>query len=121
MVSDLFLNLIGNWDEAAATFFFRLQASAAHSDHVQKLFAKCRESGMFDNIETLLQGTDHMPVFVPISVNIPNGVQLQMTSMLGKLASIQDALVEGFEIELMLPTDAQSEAVMRKIVGGVPG
>lgn len=68
-------------------------------------------------MEKQLQGTDDMPVFVPVIVNLPNGMQLQLTSLLGKLASVQDALVEGFEIELMLPTDAASEELMRRALG----
>lgn len=116
MLSDMFRDMVSNWTEAAATFFFRLQASAAHSEQVRALFAKCRSNGMFDDIENLLQGNNEMPVFVPISVNLPNGIQLQVTSLLGKLASVQDALVEGFEIELMIPTDQKSEQIMREMV-----
>ena len=114
MVSDLFRSLVANWDEAATTFFFRLQASAAHSKQVSELFAVCREEGLFDNVENQLQGSDEMPIFVPVAVNLPGGVQLQLTSLLGKLTSVQDALVEGFEIELMLPTDKASEDLMRR-------
>ncbi len=117
MVSEAFRSLIANWDEAATTFFFRLQASAAHSSRVRDLFGVCREKGLFDNIESQLQGADAMPVFVPITANLPGGLQLQITSLLGKLASVQDAMVEGFEIELMLPTDAPSEALMRNALG----
>ena len=113
MVSNQFRNLIANWQEASTAFFFRLQASAAQSEQVSRLFATCREQGVFDNVEIQLQGTEEMPVFVPVVVNLPGGMQLQLTSLLGKLASVQDALVEGFEIELMLPTDANSEALMR--------
>lgn len=117
MMSDLFHSLIANWDETATSFFFRLQASAAHSSQVRDLFGACRDKGLFDNVEKQLQGTDEMPVFVPVIVNLPNGMQLQLMSLLGKLASVQDALVEGFEIELMLPTDAASEELMRRALG----
>lgn len=118
MVSDRFRGLIANWDEAATSFFFRLQASSAHSEQVNALFARCRSNGLFDNVELQLSGASGMPVYVPISVNLPNGMQFQITSLLGKLSSVQDALVEGFEIELMLPTDAASEALMRSAFAG---
>jgi len=118
MVGDPFRSLIANWDEAATSFFFRLQASAAQSDRVRDLFNTCRSNGLFDSIEDHLQGTVGMPVYVPISINLPNGAQLQVTSLLGKLSSVQDVLVEGFEIELMLPTDASSETMMRAALGG---
>lgn len=118
LVSDSFRSLIANWDDAASTFFFRLQASAAHSERVHAVFKTCRANGLFDNVKTQLQGTSEMPVYVPISVCLPNGMHLKVTSLLGKLASIQDALVEGFEIELMLTTDAASETMMRAALGG---
>jgi len=50
-----------------------------------------------------------VPVFVPVEVLGPDGSRLRLTSMIGQLASVQDAVVEGMTIELFVPMDTATE------------
>jgi len=114
LVSDPFLSMIRNWDEVAGILYYRMQRSAAHSAHVAEVFARARTEGTFDTIERGLTGSAEIPVFVPVRLELPGGVELEMSSLLGQLASCQDALVEGLEIELMVPLTEASEQAMRR-------
>jgi len=114
-VSEPFLSMVQNWDQVASILYFRLQRTAARSTHVAGIFAKAKAQGLFDAMERDLAGADEIPVFVPIRLGLPNGVVLEMSSLLGHLASCQDVLVEGMEIELMVPLDEASEQIMRGI------
>ncbi len=118
MLSPTMRDMIANWDEAVHILYFRLQAAAASDPHVADIFATAKSQGVFDNLENLFKTDADVPVYVPIRIALPGGGELQMTSLLGQLASVQDALVEGFEIELMIPTDAQSEALLRQMSAG---
>lgn len=113
MLSDVFRALVVNWDEASTAFYFRLQAAAGRSSHVADLFAKTRQAGLFDGVEARLLDTKSLPIFVPIKIALPNGPTIELSSLMGKLASVQDALIDGFEIELMVPTDDLSSTIMR--------
>lgn len=114
MLSPVFRALIINWEEAVGALYFRLQAAAAEDQQVAEIFAQARAAGTFDEMDL---GNGEVPVFVPIEMQLPKGPRLSITSMIGKLASTQDALVEGFDIELMIPTDGASEAIMRAALG----
>lgn len=111
-LSPQFRNLIGNWEEASATLYFRMQAAAGHSAFIAEKLESARAGGLFDHISGAILSADEIPIFVPITMNRPDGVQLKLTSMMGQLVSVHDALVEGFEIELMVPVDAASEACL---------
>lgn len=113
MVSDPFRAMISNWDQVASVFYYRLQRTASQSPHVATVFADARARGVFAAVEQDLTNTDGIPVFVPIRLDLPNGVKLEISSFLGQLASCQDALVEGLEIELIVPLDEASEQIMR--------
>lgn len=117
ILSTDFRGLIVNWDEACLPFYYRLQAQSGHSDRADALFAQARQNGLFDGVQDRLKSPEEVPVFVPITMQLPNGAVVQMSSLVGRLASIQDALIEGFEIELMVPTDAASEDTMRALLG----
>lgn len=113
MLSDIFRSLVVNWEEASTAFYFRLQAAAGRSAHVAQLFAKTRSTGLFDGVEARLTNTETLPVFVPIRIALPGGPTIELSSLMGKLASVQDALIDGFEIELMVPTDDMSAQIMQ--------
>ena len=113
LMSDIFQSLIQNWDEAAGVMFFRLQRAAAHSPRIAKVLLAAQEQGRFEGMEQHLNGLTEIPVFLPIRLVLPNGPEIQISSLLGKLASSQDALIDGLEIELMVPLDETSEQTMR--------
>lgn len=115
LVSEPFLSMVQNWDDVAGILYYRMQRSAAHSPFVAGIFTEARAQGRFDTVEQGLTGPKDIPVFVPIRLRLPDGPDLEMSSLLGQLASCQDALVEGLEIELMVPLTAHSEDAMRKI------
>ncbi len=109
MLSDAFSGLIQNWDEAVSILYFRLQSAAAKDPLIRELFADARRRGRFANLPDMLLSQQSVPVFVPVRLNMPDGTIVEMSSLLGKLASVQDALVDGFEIELMVPLTQASE------------
>ncbi len=115
-LSERFRALVGNWELASAAVYFRLQAGAARSSFLRGVLRDVREQGVFDDMWARL-GEEEIPIFVPIEWVLPNGVRLRTSSLLGKLATVHDALVEGFEIELMVPMDAETDAVLRAMFG----
>ncbi len=116
LLSDAFRAMIANWPEVVQVIYFRLQAQAARNKSISELLTRLRSEGLFDGLKEILTGQGPVPVYIPIVLNMPDGTQLQMTSMLGKLASIQDAVLSDIEIELMVPVDSQSEQSLRKLL-----
>lgn len=115
MMSEAFQKLIQNWDEAAGVMFFRLQRAAAHSPRIAQVLQVAQSQGRFAGMEQHLNELTKIPIFLPIRLGLPGGPVLELSSLLGKLASCQDALIEGLEIELMVPLDERSEQVMRNL------
>lgn len=113
LLSDPFRALIANWEEASAGLYFRLQAAAAHNPDIAAHFTIAKENGCFDHVLRSLTGETTVPIYVPVVIKLPDGTQMRIGSLLGGLGSVHDALVEGFEIELLVPLDAQSETAMR--------
>ena len=111
-LSPEFTARIENWAEVSSAFYFRMQSAAARNDTVRYAFEDARKRGLFDHIPTHLTQPDDIPIFIPAIVRMPDGSRLKLTSILGSLVSVHDALVEGFDIELMLPVDEASERCM---------
>ena len=109
LLSDGFRERLLNWDEVLPVFYYRLQASAALNPRVAAIFERVKSQGLFDGFEKHLTADKPMPVFVPFRIALAPGVEVEMSSVLGRLVSIQDAAFEGFEVELMMPTDVASE------------
>ena len=65
----------------------------------------------------MLGGTDEVPVYVPIEVQLPDGARMRFTSLHGRWVSVHDALAEQFEVELLVPLDAASETVVAAVFG----
>lgn len=111
-VSQEFSSMIENWEEASTAFYFRMQKAAAHNETVRIEFEAARKRGMFEHITKTLTNPEEIPIYVPVILRLPTGQRLKITSIIGNLVSVQDALVEGFDIELMLPMDDMSEQIM---------
>ena len=105
--------LITNWAQAAEMFYYRLQSAAARHDEAGEIFARARQSGMFDALPRSLSEAGAAPVFVPLRFEFPGGQVLEMTSLVGRLAAAHDCMVEGLEVELFVPCDAASEKMLR--------
>jgi len=115
LMSDIFQSLIQNWDEAAGVLFFRLQRAAVNSPRIAQILQTAQAQGRFCGMEKHLNGLNEIPIFLPIRLGLPSGQVIEISSLLGKLASCQDALVDGLEIELMVPLDEASEQTMRTL------
>ncbi|MEM8617798.1 MAG: hypothetical protein AAGF20_12805 [Pseudomonadota bacterium] len=48
-------------------------------------------------------------------MRLPDGTRLQMTPLVGQLATVQDVRLEAVEIEFMVPLDDVSEAFLSGI------
>lgn len=117
LLSDAFMGRIANWIEASPMIYFRLQASSLRDRSVAELFERARSQGLFDHIKDHIVSQTVAPVFVPIELDLGLPTTLKLTSLVGNLAANQDALVEEFEIELMIPIDAASDAILRGLSG----
>jgi transcriptional regulator with XRE-family HTH domain len=109
-LSQSFRKRVLNWPEAAPVFAARLYREAAEDRDLEELLDQARAAGLLDGLEETFR--ENVPVFVPVEVLGPGGARLRLTSLLGQLASVQDAVVEGMTIELMVPMDAASEACL---------
>lgn len=111
-LSPEFAERIENWEEASSAFYFRMQSAAIRNDTVRYAFEAARKRGMFDHIATTITEPDDIPIFIPAIIRLPTGARVKLTSILGSLVSVHDALVEGFDIEFMVPVDEESERCM---------
>ncbi|MES0882933.1 helix-turn-helix domain-containing protein [Roseibium sp. SCP14] len=99
-----------NWEEAAPIFAARLYREAAEDPGLAELLVKANESGLLDGLDEI--DRENVPVFVPVEIAGPGGSRLRITSLIGQLASVQDAVIEGMTIEMMVPMDAASESCL---------
>ncbi|MEP2704554.1 MAG: helix-turn-helix transcriptional regulator [Roseibium sp.] len=106
-LSPAFRDRVQNWEEVAPIFAARLYKEAAKDAELSELLDQAQESGLLDGLDEI-QRKD-VPVFVPAIVTGPDGSTLRLTSLLGQLASVQDAVIEGMTIELMVPMDIATE------------
>ena len=119
LMGETFQALILNWDEAAGILFFRLQRAAVHSQRIAQVLQVAQSQGRFVGMEHHMAGQTEIPIFLPIRIALPDGPVMEISSLLGKLASCQDALIEGLEIELMVPLAETSEQTMRAMARSV--
>jgi transcriptional regulator with XRE-family HTH domain len=109
--------LVSNWEEASASFYTRIQEVARRSTVVRDALAAAEAEGRFDHVAGVLGGTDELPVYIPIEVTLPELGRLRFTSLHGRWISMHDALAEQFEVELLVPLDAEAEQVAHAAFG----
>jgi len=109
-LSPAFRERILNWQEAAPIFAARLYREAAEDPELESLLDEARAGGLLDGLDETFR--EDVPVFVPVEVLAPDGSRLRVTSLLGQLVSVQDAVIEGMTIELMVPMDETSESCL---------
>jgi transcriptional regulator with XRE-family HTH domain len=112
-----FRKLVENWDDVSAGFYFRLQDAAHRSPRVAEAFAIARARGDFDHIAGKLTSHIPVPVFIPVRLRMADGSVLSFTSLLARFATAQDALVESYDIELLVPVDDASAAGLKTHFG----
>lgn len=115
-LSDSFRKRVLNWSEAAPIFAARLYRKAAEDPEMAALLDNARQAGLLDGLTEIFR--EDIPVFVPVEVLGPDGSALRLTSLIGQLASVQDAVIEGMTIELMVPMDASSENTLLQAGAG---
>jgi len=109
-LSPEFRERILNWQEAAPIFAARLYKEAAEDPELETLLEEAHASGLLGGLDETFR--EDVPVFVPVEVMAPDGSRLRVTSLLGQLASVQDAVIEGMTIELMVPMDESTETCL---------
>ena len=109
-LSPAFRKCVLNWEDVAPALAARLFKEAAKDRELSELLEQAQNVGILDDRNTACLET--VPVFVPAVISGPNGSQLRLTSLLGQLASAQDAIIEGMTIELMVPMDAATEDLL---------
>lgn len=107
--SKAFRERILNWDEVAPILATRLYREAADDEGIKTLLKEANENGLFAGIKS--QESD-IPIFVPVEFRGENGDIMRLTSLLGQLASVQDAIIEGMTVELMVPMDIETEHML---------
>ncbi|MEM1056158.1 MAG: helix-turn-helix domain-containing protein [Bacteroidota bacterium] len=112
-----FQPLVVNWEEASASFYTRIQEVAGRSELVRDALDVAVAEGRFEHVPRFLAGSDEVPIYVPIIVQMPDQPPMQFTSLHGRLISVHDAVAESFEVELMVPLDEGSEPLMRALFG----
>lgn len=108
LLSDRFRTAIANWKEVCPAMYFRLQNAAQHDEHLAEVFEDAVARGIFADIPSIIARQDPAPPYIPVKMNLPGVGVISLTSFLGQLVSIEDALVQALEIEMMVPTDPQS-------------
>lgn len=103
--------VVTNWELASASFYTRIQEVARRSTVVRDALAAAEANGRFDHVARVLGDTDELPIYIPIEVTLPGLGRLRFTSLHGRWISMHDALAEQFEVELLVPLDAESEHV----------
>ena len=93
-------------------FYFRMQSAAAHSPEFAMRFEAAQKSGLFDHIPARLTSPAQGSALTPAIFTGPGGVKLSMTSVLGRLATINDTVIDGLEVELMMPLDEETDTCM---------
>ena len=112
VLSDGFRGALVNWDEASVGMYFRLQRGAESNTTLRAKFESAKASGLFDHIPGQLTGGPAVPPLSPVIMTAPDGTQLTLSPFVGHLASIQDVMLEGVEVEFMVPLDDQTEAFL---------
>ena len=110
MVRKEFRTMVTNWRQVAELFYYRLQLAAARHAEAGEVFARLKAAGLFDELPKTL--SDPAPIFLPVDLRFPDGTALRLTSLVGHLMAVQDPVVEGYEIELFVPLDTESETAM---------
>jgi len=113
-----FSAVVTNWEQASGSFYTRIQEVARRSPLVREALDRARADGHFDHVARVLGGTDEVPVYVPIEVELPDGSRMRFTSLYGRWVSVHDAVAEQFEVEMLVPLDEASEAAVATAFGG---
>jgi transcriptional regulator with XRE-family HTH domain len=116
-LSPAFSALVTNWEQASGSFYTRIQEVARRSPTVRAALAEAVADGRFDHVARVLGGTEEVPVYVPIDVQLADGARMRFTSLHGRWASVHDAVAEQFEVELLVPLDPASERVVGAAFG----
>lgn len=118
LLHEIFRSMITNWDEAISVLFFRLQRAAAQNPELARRYQAARERGLFENIAQDLVSGARVPVHTPICMTMPGGLNLEFFSVMGRVPSLQDAVLERYEVEFIVPADPASEAALRAMSKG---
>ena len=117
-LSPAFRAVVTNWEQASGSFYTRIQEVARRSPLVRSALDAAVADGRFDHLARVLGGPDDVPVYVPIEVQLPGGARMRFTSLHGRWVSVHDAVAEQLEVELLVPLDGASEAVVAEVFGG---
>ena len=117
LLSEHMRTMVVNWTQVCAAIYFRLRKAAEHDLDLAARLQALRRDGMFDSVPTAITQPNAMPTIIPFSIALPDGTTMGMTSILGQIATVQDPVVDGMEIELMLPVDEPSRVALTALLG----
>ncbi len=112
MLAPGFGERVANWNDAARGLYLRLVAASARSVRIAETFARARREGRFDAVEAGFAAASVASPLVPLILSPSPGIELSLTSLVGHLVAVNDAGLEDVEVELLVPVDAQSEAML---------
>lgn len=115
LLSPQFRSAMMNWEDASVGLYFRLQRAATHDASIKDAFEAAKRAGTFDHIPSRITGGARHEPLAPARMRLPDGTQLQMTPLVGKLAVVQDVRLEQIEIEFMVPVDDATSAFLSKL------
>lgn len=115
LLSDAMRPRIVNWEEASAAIYFRLQEASNRNPDLATVLETATRRGVFAHVLHHIINQDDVPIFVPIELEMPGIGTLRISSLLGHLASVHDAVVEGCEIELVVPLDQAAADGLRTL------
>ena len=117
LLSDAMRPRIVNWEEASAAIYFRLQHAATRSTNLANVLERAKRRGVFTHVLRHIISQEDVPIFVPIELDMPGIGPLRISSLLGHLASVHDSVVEGCEVELVVPIDEAAAEGLRTLFG----
>ena len=110
--SEQLIDHILNWEDCAIALYLRMQKHARQDENVRRGFEDAKARGVFDTIAQNLAQQTEVPIFMPVHLRIPDGSTIRLTSLVGSFVSVHDAVVDGFDIEFVVPMDQTSEERM---------
>ena len=113
MLSPRFRCSVVNWTEVAAVVLARLRRHADEHPGLRESLDAAIADGAFDGVLSSFAAAAEVPAILPLVFRSPDGSAFRMTSLTARLTSAHDEVVSGLEVELCVPVDDESDAILR--------
>lgn len=112
-----FFNAIRNWEEVRPVIYFRLQANAARHPEFAPVFEQMKQTEFFAGIGEWLVKQTTAPIYMPLEMSFPGYPTMKIMPIVGKVAAVQDAVFERYEIEYLVPSDQITRETLVSLFG----